>query len=303
MKPLFGLAVALWLTGCGDPIHPQQVIEKPRVIGARAEVQGDVDRATPDPGEAAAIRWLVVDPFGSPDFGFSLVACEPSPVATGVSRCGADPFATGFARPGGEELPTLVFTLPADYLASTILVAGVVCFGGIVPDTATLLADWPLVTRCGSERAQAVTFEVTVARDGTTNRNPRLASDALELDGKSWLPVDNAADDSCLDPRGRPQVSAGARAVTISYLAEDAHRETLIDGSKESLLVAGFSDEGQLERTFSIIEGEAPSGPVDIEWSPPAALPSDGRLVRFYFVLRDDRGGTDWTERSLCLIP
>jgi len=32
-------------------------------------------------------------------------------------------------------------------------------------------------------------------------------------------------------------------------------------------------------------------------------VPSEGRLVRFVFVLRDLRGGIDWTTRTICLVP
>jgi len=38
-------------------------------------------------------------------------------------------------------------------------------------------------------------------------------------------------------------------------------------------------------------------------WKPPKSVPEDGQLVRLNFVIRDGRGGTDWTERGLCILP
>ena len=35
----------------------------------------------------------------------------------------------------------------------------------------------------------------------------------------------------------------------------------------------------------------------------PDQASEEGTIVRFYFVARDDRGGVDWTERALCLVP
>jgi hypothetical protein len=50
---------------------------------------------------------------------------------------------------------------------------------------------------------------------------------------------------------------------------------------------------------------------LDFEYTPPRQhdegdeghIPESGRLVRFYFALRDQRGGTDFATRELCLLP
>lgn len=307
MKSTTISAIALSLFGCGDPIHPQQVIEKPRVLGARVEVVGDVERATPAPSETAGVRWLVVDPLGVPDVGWSLVACEPEPVATGVGRCRAHPLTSDVSGMGTHRLPALEFTVPQDYQASTVLVAGIVCFGGTPPDTTPLLRDWPRVTRCGAGRGQAVTFEVTVDHGGANNLNPSLRGDPLKLESSSWLSLEGAVDEPCVDQEERvdlPRASAGGRTVSISYAPDEADREKLSDGSGESLLMASFSDAGELERTFSVVEWGTTGLKESIElgWSPPTQAPPGGKVVHFYFVLRDSRGGSDWTERALCLV-
>jgi hypothetical protein len=91
--------------------------------------------------------------------------------------------------------------------------------------------------------------------------------------------------------------------VTISYEPQTTDREQIADGSGESLLFASFSDAGKLERAFSVIEWEATNRQetIQLEWVPPASAPPEGEIVSFYFVLRDSRGGSDWTERSVCL--
>ena len=295
----------LLLAGCGDPIHPRQVIEKPRVLGARAEVTGDAGRATPAPSESASVRWFVVDPLGEPDVGWSLVACEPLPVATGASRCGDHILASDVSERGTRRLPELQFSLPDDYRASSVLVAGAVCFGGTPPSTDELLRDWPRVTRCGAGRAQAVTFEVTVDHGGDRNRNPSLGGDPLNLHQATWPPLSSEVIEPCFDRQERadlPKVSSQEGAVRISYGPHATDRERLADGQGESLLMASFSNAGELERTFSVIEWEtSPQGSVELEWVPSGKIPPGGKIVTFYFVLRDSRGGSDWTERSLCL--
>jgi hypothetical protein len=41
---------------------------------------------------------------------------------------------------------------------------------------------------------------------------------------------------------------------------------------------------------------------VRVEWTAPGAAPDSG-VVRFFFVVRDSRGGTDWLERAVCVAP
>ncbi|MDB4989085.1 MAG: hypothetical protein JWN04_4263, partial [Myxococcaceae bacterium] len=51
-------------------------------------------------------------------------------------------------------------------------------------------------------------------------------------------------------------------------------------------------------------------GEISITYKPPKQsadpaenIPQNGRLVRFYFTLRDQRGGLDYAMRELCLVP
>jgi len=43
---------------------------------------------------------------------------------------------------------------------------------------------------------------------------------------------------------------------------------------------------------------------VTVKWAPPAArdVTGGGEVVVFHFVVRDLRGGLDWTSRALCAV-
>jgi hypothetical protein len=69
----------------------------------------------------------------------------------------------------------------------------------------------------------------------------------------------------------------------------------------EEIQVSWLTDGGELERTFSFITDPARS--VLTQWQPFSDAPEDGLLVRLTFVIRDGRGGSDWVERGLCVLP
>jgi hypothetical protein len=50
---------------------------------------------------------------------------------------------------------------------------------------------------------------------------------------------------------------------------------------------------------------ESAATTVDVTWVAPTAaeVPAGGLRVTFTFVTRDNRGGTDWTTRTLCVSP
>jgi hypothetical protein len=76
---------------------------------------------------------------------------------------------------------------------------------------------------------------------------------------------------------------------------------------RESLQISQFSTAGKLERPFSTIDSAVGDDQsiAEVKYETPAAtlIPAEGLVVRFTFVARDLRGGTDWTTRSLCVRP
>ncbi len=100
-----------------------------------------------------------------------------------------------------------------------------------------------------------------------------------------------------------------------TYKAErPRYNETIIVEQREELLIshAATKDFGQLGGYFSIVPRDADDdrAEAEIPFTPPKAgskeakaVTEAGSLVRFYFVVRDQRGGVDFTTRSLCIVP
>lgn len=136
------------------------------------------------------------------------------------------------------------------------------------------------------------------------------------------LAYEGCADDSRFDAL-KVKVGSGEHLIRIRF--DPGDRETYTFDTvrlnkpvtitrREELLVshAATKDFGALTRYFSIVSADADDGHAEIEVPYTAPKKSDdpltrvteqGRLVRFYFAVRDQRGGVDFTTRSLCLVP
>ena len=79
---LVGFLFFLVFAGCGPTFDPASLINDTRVVGARIEVEGAPDRASPKPGETANVTWLVTSPDTTPSLGWTFAVCTP---ATGKS--------------------------------------------------------------------------------------------------------------------------------------------------------------------------------------------------------------------------
>ncbi|MBC7174228.1 MAG: hypothetical protein H5U40_17420, partial [Polyangiaceae bacterium] len=71
----------------------------------------------------------------------------------------------------------------------------------------------------------------------------------------------------------------------------------------ESLQITYVATAGEMDRTFGFIDPGENTIIDTVGWEPPLAdeVPPEGLLVRFYFVVRDGRGGVDYLERALCV--
>ncbi|MBZ0236967.1 MAG: hypothetical protein K8M05_31855, partial [Deltaproteobacteria bacterium] len=104
---LISLLVALAGTaGCGaDDLPPGSFLDRDRVLGARVEVADDPSRASPMPGEAATVRWIVAGPAAPAPQPWTLGVCAGT-----FAGCTAAPFQLD----GGESVaPSISFTAPA----------------------------------------------------------------------------------------------------------------------------------------------------------------------------------------------
>jgi hypothetical protein len=296
--------------GCSDPIKDPQRIEELRVLAARLEVTAAPDLAWPRPGDGAVVRWLVVAPQPAPAFAWHLVACLAEPGPQGFPRCVADPFASvGGAAPA--VAPEVAFQLPPGLEVAPparLAVLGIFCGEG-----EPVLADDVLGSRCSQGERIVADFETQVGDDGEPNRNPTLSDATVELDGTPWSPPNEPAEaiQRCAERQPTPELPAarvGSGTHAIRVVLDSADRDAIVTDDSlapdhEELQVSEFATAGLLDRQFSFIEPTAESFAVETDWKPPKAAPDGGGLVRFYFVVRDLRGGVDWSERRLCLVP
>lgn len=75
------------------------------------------------------------------------------------------------------------------------------------------------------------------------------------------------------------------------------------DPARESLQLSHFASAGDLSHAFPQLIASDPANRVSFRWTAPSNAPAGGRLVRFWFVARDGRGGSDFTERALWALP
>ena len=108
---------------------------------------------------------------------------------------------------------------------------------------------------------------------------------------------------------GLPVVSyANEDIVRVEVFPSDDSRESSADGEPEELPVAFFSTERGLTRFYSVIDDLRAHATADFDTreiteTDAQTIPTEGRVVRFEFVMRDDHGGVDRETRALCLMP
>ncbi len=161
---------------------------------------------------------------------------------------------------------------------------------------------------CTGGGGTTVSLSVPVQTGDEANHNP-TADRAFTLDGQPWAAT--VGDDPCAVG---PRLSGASKDHVIGNLTDGSDREayTALEGSpavatqtRESLQVSQFVTAGKLKSQFSFVEAtdEQPATVVNVTWEAPQAadIPANGLAVTFTFVVRDNRGGTDWTTRALCV--
>ncbi len=301
------VAPALLLAAaCGDPLKPPELIEEPRVIGGRVEVDAERARAWPAPGEGATVRWLVGFPAAKLPMTSGLLVCPGRPQSMGVPDCAGPPFATAVTEVPSTDEPALHFELPDEDALVGIdraLALGVLCSAGL-PVLRESIRD----SGCSDPAARPLRFslEIGVTRDGVDNHNPDLSAAAVELDGEPWEPAAPAdeAGAGCAGERARPAIAAGSGRHRISVTTSPDDREPIpAEDRREPLQLTYLTTGGELEHSYGVLEGDAEDDRLDVTWEAPADAPEAGRIVRLYLVGRDLRGGADWTERAACVVP
>jgi hypothetical protein len=303
------LLLGLLMGGCGPSFDPASLVNTTRVIGARVEVDGVPDRATPKPGETATVTWLVTSPQATPPLAWAFAVCVPGTVAGKPALgCASTPIAI---FEGTDSVPRLTISVPAAAAlgtASALVVYGEICSGGGAMPTFDPQDGLP---RCTDGGGTTVSVSVPLQFGDEPNHNP-TADRAFTLDGQPWASLPVGADPCGVGPR----VSAGTSDHLIGTTTEGSDREpyTAVLGDppvptpvRESLQISHFTTAGKLKSQFSFVESADGNTqtPVAVKWNAPrsADVPAAGLPVTMTFVVRDNRGGTDWTTRVVCVGP
>ena len=302
------LLLASSIAGCGPTFDSPSLIESTRVVGARVEVAGAPRRASPAPGERATVTWLMAAPGAMPALGWAFALCAPG--APGGLSCESAPLAL---VQGTENPPRVTVDVPsADALggAQSLILYGRICVGG-----APVFDPRRGEPACaGGAEGTTASVAIGVQTAGAdANHNP-VAEHGLTLDGQPWPAVAagaESASDPCLTG---PRVLAGTEDHLIAAGTGDDDREryTALFGDppmptafRESLQLSYFTTGGKFNSPYSFVEGDTPPGeaPVaTVKWTSPKAKDLTGdTAVSFLFVVRDSRGGMDWTARAVCV--
>ena len=304
---LLGLAGGILLAGCGPTFDPASLIDTTRVVGARVEVEGAPDRAIPKPGETANVTWLVTAPEAAPPLSWAFAVCTPGTVGGKASLgCESTPLALfeGTASPPRIAIPVPTTAILGS--ATSLILYGEICSGLDSRPTFDPQSGVPICTGGGGTTASV---SIRLQLGDETNHNP-VADRAFTFDGRAWAPL-AAGDDPCVVG---PRVSAGTKEHVIGNLTQGSDRElytaTMGDPPvatpvRETLQISQFTTAGELKSQFSFVDAADSNGTttVDVKWNAPKAaeVPAAGLPVTFTFVVRDNRGGIDWTTRVACV--
>ena len=339
MKRTLGLMLLLSVAACSESFLAAWAVTDLRAVAALVEVDGKPGRARPDPEDDIQVSILVVDQ-GAPasdspaltpsPLQWTFIACVPQPTLIGPPICRdlIQPCEGCEGTPPADPLafPLLRFQVPSAAeleaaSADRVLLQGAICADGPPATDAILrfiLGETDDLNPCEdpSNEGRFVTVNIPIeSAPEDPNLNPKIST--VFLNGRPWpLPYDQGvprtaprtgcrADlDGLTDEQRNAHPVAGSAGSSIdlgvtpdslqSYMVGDAT-------STEEIQVSWLTDGGELERTFSFITDPARS--VLTLWQPFPDAPEDGLLVRLTFVIRDGRGGTDWVERGLCILP
>jgi len=293
----FVFGAALVASGCDDPLKEESLIQETRVLGARIEVVGDEGRASPLPGEMAHFSAFLAAPDGSPSAGYALSVCGVQPTNSGLPNCATPAFGSALEADAMPGNPSFDFTVPTELDASKTphgFVSGVVC-----PNDSAAV-DTNGDPSCASSPGEPIAFEFDFAGPGEDNNNPNFTADSLTLDGSAWPAPDPAATCDAL-----PQIALGSKHSFGVALADgdfdSLTQTTKEDPTRETILLSQFSTNGKLAHLFVSLTPQTLTSSTD--WDAPSKPDAARPITHLYFVIRDSRGGEDFTERALCVSP
>jgi hypothetical protein len=265
------------LAACSDDFAPGSLVNKTRVLA----VQADTPFAMP--GQQVQLSALAYDPEGRA-LSWAWGECEALESTAAVDCLRQSSFERLRI---GPDLTTHTLTVP-NTQASYAGVVVIACPGTIEAGTTQTL---PIVCRDAQGDALPLSeFELGLKRifirPSNLNQNPRI--DGLTIDGADWprdlVPSARCKEDDC----------SGYTSQTIVVRADDASEQSVDDQGlpiTEQSVIHFFATGGEFDDEYKL----ARAG--DNKWH--AKKEDAGKRISFWFVVRDDRGGVSWIERSL----
>jgi len=261
---------------------------------------GDPTRSSPAPGERAEVRFFVAAPSGQPQVSYALSLCAARATNAGFPNCDGAPLASAREAEPSNAAPELSFEVPTAVdldLTPHAFVQGLICAdasSSVSPDG---------VASCSVGAGTELAFEFEWGGKDPQNHSPTLTEEALRLDGAPWAFTEAGPDAGCSGQLPEVRASSSHR---LGVSLEAADFEPLQpmnpqDPARETLLVSQFSDTGTLDHAFLSLSADAQSG--EVNWTAPPLTGQSAAVARFYFVVRDARGGEDFATRALCVVP
>jgi hypothetical protein len=218
----------------------------------------------------------------------------------------------------GDE-PQIELTVENEPKTDAKLLIGVTCDSGkayvdVEPDGSALSSFFNCdLNKKG--RTDRWVLTVPVQTDEETNQNPAFGE--VYLNKKVWpsdqelqieerfaekstakdVPCKNEVTEGLL-----PAVKSGEVTAKIGFEFNSSNFDTYQkkgESEREELWVAHFTTAGKLARAKSVLKKSGER--VEVKWRSPKEAPSGGTLVRFFFTVRDQRGGFASTTRTLCV--
>lgn len=274
------LLISTSLAACSDDLDPSSWVNELRLLSVRA------DSPFALPGQTVKLDALAFDPEGRAlSWGWGTCLEPDSTVAT---DCLHSLSFESLSIAANQTTHSLV--MPATD-SPYVGVAVVVCPGTIGPGTT---AGIPVTCTDSSGRKLSISeFEVGVkrlsVRDPTLNENPVIS--AVSWDGAAW-PEGELKTSAC------KTVKAGACDEFIKHeltlLAPDASERSVDRDDKpieESAVLQFYATGGEFEDDVRLFDTGTNT------WQ--ARREDAGKLITFWFVVRDDRGGVSWVSRQL----
>ena len=268
----FGCVVALAGGGCKpDNELPRTFINGPQVLAIKA------DPPSVPPGGSTTVTALIAGTGGeTPSVSWALCRRAPRPGEAINPDC-VDVAQADTLEPIGVGT-TITTTMPDDVTASAL---------GQPDATGSVYLTLVARVTVGGQTLIA-TYRLRLQSDGDVNQNPVLTG---------LLLVDAAGVTTPLEEAAPPTVNAGDR-LTLQVAVADGSVETYpapLGGAAvpEMLRTSWFSTAGK----FSNERSEGPQASTVLELDD--LLPQPGNPIDLFAVIRDDRGGTDYVQRTL----